>query len=138
MEKLSYRKSVATTSAALAFTALNSCSFEIDSYLTDPSNVQCDDKRTKSDLEGDGTSSFIVHGDKDKIATVTVRRKDDAVSVAVTGDVTGPPQDLESDGYTEPTPIVEGSELTAFGAGGAWVIDVRKDSVVIQGTCEGM
>lgn len=138
MEKLSYRKSTAAASAALAFIALNGCSFEIDSYLTDPSNVQCDDKRTKSDLTGDGMASFIVHGEDSKTVTITVRRKDDAVSVAVKGDITGPPQQLEADGFTAPTAMVEGSELTAFGAGGAWVIDAREDSVVIQGTCEGM
>ena len=46
--------------------------------------------------------------------------------------------DLEGDGYTKSTPLVDGAELSTFGAGGAWVIDARENSVVIQGTCEGL
>lgn len=123
--------------AALSAVALVGCS--VDSYLTDPSNVQCDGKRTKTDLEGDGMATFVVHGKEDgDVATVSVRRNDDKVSVGVSGDVTGPPQQLEEDGYTAPTPIVDGAELSAFGAGGAWIIDARNDSVVIQGSCDGM
>jgi len=73
------------------------------------------------------------------ISTITVRRESNEVSVKVEGDVTGPPQILELDGFTSPTPIVEGAELSTFGAGGAWVIDAREDnSVVIQGNCDGL
>jgi hypothetical protein len=82
---------------------------------------------------------FVVHGEeKGDGATVKVRRTDEGASVFVTGDVTGIPQQLEADGYTNPTPIVDGPELSAFGAGGAWIIDVRESSVVIQGTCDGI
>lgn len=137
MERLTNRKRNTLLATALSAVALTSCS--IDSYLTDPSNVQCDGRRTEVDLAGNGMSTFIVHGkQKGAIATVKVRRSGNEASVGVTGDVTGPPQQLEADGYTKPTPIVNGAELSAFGAGGAWIIDVRKDSVVIQGTCDGM
>jgi len=121
----------------LSATAIASCSF--DSYLTDPSNVQCDGKRTTADLKGDGAATFIVHGkEKDDVATVKVRRTGESASVGISGDVTGPPQQLEADGFTRPTPIIDGPELSTFGAGGAWIIDVRKGSVVIQGSCDGM
>lgn len=84
-------------------------------------------------------TTFIIHGSEEgDVATVQVRRDERGASVAVSGDVTGPPQQLEADGFTPPTPVVDGAELSAFGAGGAWVIDVREDRVVIQGTCEGM
>ena len=85
-------------------------------------------------------TTFIVHGEhKGDIATVKVRRSEAGASFRVSGDVTGPPQKLEADGFTAPTPLVKGgAELSAFGAGGAWIIDVRKDSVVIQGSCNGM
>lgn len=136
MERPAYKKR-AFAVATLSAVALAGCS--VDSYLTDPSNVHCDDKRTKSDLEGNGIATFIVHGKQEgDIATVKVRRNEEGASVAVTGDVTGPPQQLEEDGFTRPAPIVDGAELSAFGAGGAWIIDVREDSVVIQGSCEGM
>ncbi len=137
MEILRYKRSTAIVTAALSAAALTGCS--IDSYLTDPSNVQCNGKRTTADLEGNGMATFIVHGGEDgDVATVKVRRSEEGASVAVSGDVTGPPQQLESDGFTKPTPVVDGAELSTFGAGGAWVIDVRNDSVVIQGTCDGM
>ncbi len=137
MERLTPRRRNILAIAALSATALVGCS--VDSYLTDPSNVQCDGKRTKTELEGDGMATFVVHGKEDgDVATVSVRRNDDRVSVSVSGDVTGPPQQLEEDGYTAPTPIVDGAELSAFGAGGAWIIDARNDSVVIQGSCDGM
>ena len=137
MERFTNRKRNALLATALSAVALTSCS--IDSYLTDPSNVQCDGKRTEVDLSGNGMATFIVHGkQKDEVATVRVRRNGNEASVGVTGDVTGPPQQLEADGFTKPTPIVNGPELSAFGAGGAWVIDVRKDMVVIQGSCDGM
>ena len=136
MERMFYRR---TSVAAAALSALAMAGCSVDSYLNDPSNVQCDGKRTKADLEGSGMATFIVHGKEDgDVATVKVRRSDERASVGVTGDVTGPPQQLEADGFTAPTPIVEGAELSTFGAGGAWVIDVRDDSVVIQGSCEGM
>lgn len=137
MERLTSRRRNVLAIAALSATALVGCS--VDSYLTDPSNVHCDGKRTMADLKGNGMATFIVHGKQEgDVATVKVRRNDNEVSVNVGGDVTGPPQQLEADGFTAPTPIVDGAELSAFGAGGAWVIDARKDSVVIQGTCDGM
>lgn len=123
--------------AVLSLAAITGCT--IDSYHTDPSNVQCDGKRTKVDLAAEGMATFIVHGEQeDSVATVKVRRNPYGASVQVTGDVSGPPQQLEEDGYTAPVPVIDGSEISTFGAGGAWVIDVREDSVVIQGTCEGM
>lgn len=121
--------------SALSITALLGCS--IDSYLTDASDVQCDGKRTLAELEGDGMATFIVHGKDDAVATVQVRRNAAMVSVGVVGDITGPPQRLNEDGFTIPAPIVEGAELSAFAAGAAWVIDARKDSIVIQGSCRG-
>ena len=136
MEIISYRKSTALAAAALSALALSGC----DSYLLDTSDVQCDGKRTMQDLEGNGMATFIVHGkNKGDVATVKVRRNDEGASVMTTGNIAGtPPQVLGEDGFTKPLPIVEGSELSAFGAGGAWVIDVRNDSVVIQGSCDGM
>lgn len=136
MERLTSRKRNTLLAVVLSATALVGCS--IDSYLTDASDVQCDGKRTKTELEGNGMATFIVHGEDDSVATVQVRRSDEGVSVGVTGDVTGPPQQVEDDGFTAPTPIVDGAELSTFGAGGAWVIDAREDSVVIQGSCDGM
>jgi hypothetical protein len=134
-----YQKRNVLAATALSAVALGGCSINIDSYLTDPSNVQCDGRRTEADLSGDGLATFIVHGkDNDAVATVKVRRSGSDASVNVSGDITGPAQQLEADGFTAPTPIVDGSELSAFGAGGAWVIDVRKDTVVIQGDCDGM
>jgi hypothetical protein len=92
-----------------------------------------------TELSGDGMATFVVHGTKKgDIAAIAVRRADNSVSVGVTGKITGPPQQLEADGFTAPTPIVDGPELSAFGAGGAWIIDARKDSIVIQGSCDGM
>lgn len=137
MEILTPKRRNVLAIAALSAAALTGCS--VDSYLTDASNVHCDGKRTKTDLEGNGMATFVVHGKQEgDVATVKVRRNNEGVSVGVAGDVTGPPQQLEDDGYTAPTPIVDGAELSAFGAGGAWVIDVRNDSVVIQGSCDGM
>lgn len=134
-----YEKRSIIVANLLAVSAFSACSVGIDSYLNDPSDVQCDGKRTRSELSGDGRAIFTVHGKENgDVATVTVRREDDQVSVGVEGDVTGPPQQLEADGFTKPTPIVEGSELSAFGAGGSWIIDAREDSVVIQGSCDGM
>lgn len=139
MELSRYKKPAATIAAALSFTSLAACGLSIDSYLTDPSDVQCDGRRTEADLAMNGMATFIVHGKQPKdIATIKVRRNEQGASVGVTGEITGPPQQLEADGFTTPTPVVDGSELSAFGAGGAWVIDVRKDTVVIQGTCDGM
>ena len=137
METYPYKKRTAAALAALSAVALTGCS--IDSYLTDPSNVQCDGNRTRVDLVGNGMAPFVVHGkNKGDAAVVHVRRNAEGASVKVTGDVTGPPQQLAADGYTPPTPVVNGPELSAFGAGGAWVIDVQKDAVVIEGTCDGM
>jgi len=136
MERLTTRKRNSLLAVALSATALAGCS--IDSYLADASNVQCDGKRTKAELEGSGMATFIVHGEDDSVATVKVRRNEEGVSVGVTGDVTGPPQQLEDDGFTAPTPIVDGAELSAFGAGGVWVIDAHEDSIVIQGSCDRM
>jgi hypothetical protein len=137
MEKLTPRRRNILAIATLSATALAGCS--VDSYLTNPSNVHCDGKRTKTELQGNGTATFIVHGKEDAdVATVKVRRSNEGISVGVSGDVTGPPQQLEADGFTAPTPIVDGAELSAFGAGGAWIIDARNDGVVIQGSCDGM
>lgn len=137
MEVLRYRKSTSLVAAAVSTLALSSCS--VDSYHTDASAVHCDGERTKAELEDDGVATFIVHGEKDRIATVTVRREDDFASVKVEGDIEGrPPQEIAADGFSEPVEIVSGSELSTFGGGGAWLIDVRKDSVVIQGNCDGM
>lgn len=133
MERLTHIKRDFLLMAALSATAFAGCS--IDSYLTDASDVQCDGKRTRTELEGNGMATFVVHGEDDAVATVQVRRSEEGVSVGVTGDVTGPPQQLEEDGFTAPTPLVDGAELSTFGAGGAWVIDAREDSVVIQGSC---
>ena len=135
MEKLRFRSIIATN--LLAVTALTGCT--IDSYLNDPLGVRCDGKRTISDLAEGDIATFIVHGENEgEVASVHIRREDNEVSVKVDGDVTGPPQQLEDDGYTAPTPISDGSELATFGAGGAWVIDARDDSVVIQGSCDGI
>ena len=136
MERLRPRSHNTLLVVALSATALAGCS--IDSYLTNPSDVQCDGNRTKTDLEGNGMTTFIVHGEDDSVATVKVRRNNKGVSVGVTGNVTGTPQQLEADGFTAPIPLVNGAELSAFGAGGAWIIDAREDSVVIQGSCDGM
>jgi hypothetical protein len=137
MEKLLQARRNALVAATLAAAALSGCT--IDSYLTDPSNVQCDGRRTKVNLAVSGMAIFIVHGKHaGDSATVKVRRSEAGADVAVAGDVTGPPQVLEADGFSRVTPVVDGPELSAFGAGGAWVIDVREDSVVIQGTCDGM
>lgn len=137
MERLPDRRRTAIVKAALFAVALAGCSS--DGYSTDPSNVQCDGRRTMVDLEAGDTATFLVHGSQEgDVATVKVRRGEDDASVAVTGDVTGPPQQVGPDGFTPPIRIVEGAELSTFGAGGAWVIDVREDSVVIQGTCAGM
>lgn len=139
MERLIPRNNNLVAVAYLSAIALSGCTVDVDSYLNDQTNVQCDGKRTKADLNGDGMATFVVHGEKEAdAAIVSVRRKDDEVSVSVAGNVTGPPQQLEEDGYTAPTPIVDGTELAAFGAGAAWIIDAREDSVVIQGTCDGM
>ncbi len=136
MNRLKFKNRDALLAVTLSATALVGCS--IDSYLTDASDVQCDGKRTKADLKVNGMATFIVRGEDESNATVQVRRSEEGVSVGVTGDVTGPPQQLEDNGFTKPTPLVDGAELSAFGAGGAWVIDVREDSVVIQGSCDGM
>ena len=123
----------------LAVSALTACAFEIDSYHTDPSDVRCDDGRTKVELDGNGRVTFMAHGEKNKDPVViTVRRENDQVSVRAEGNITGPPQAVEQDGFSSPTPLVDGAELSTFGAGGAWVIDAREESVVIEGTCEGM
>jgi hypothetical protein len=127
MEKLSYKKRNALLATTLSAVALAGCT--IDSYLTDPSNVQCDGKRTKVELEGSGMTTFVVHGDKESdVATVQVRRTKEIASVAVS-------EGAQGEEFTDPTPVVEGPELNASAAGVSWVIDVRDDSVVIQGSC---
>ncbi len=137
MEIFPYKRRLAIVATALSAVALTGCS--IDSYLTDPSNVHCDGKRTKVELAVNGMATFIVRGkQKGDVATVRVRRSENGASVGVSGDITGPPQQLEADGFTTPTPVVKGAELSAFGAGAAWVIDVRNNSVVIQGSCDGI
>ena len=144
MERMHRKRPSIYLASAVASAALTGCSIWVDSYLTNPADVHCDGQRTKVDLEGDGVATFVVHGaehgdgDGKDVATVKVRRSGDEVSVMTSGDTSGPPQQVEADGFTAPTPLVEGAELSTFGAGGAWVIDVRPDSVVIQGTCDGM
>lgn len=137
MERFTPRRRTALVLAALSAVALANYSGE--GYLSDPSNVQCDNKRTKTELGDDGTAAFIVHGEQEgDIATVQVKRKDNGVSVSVSGDITGPPQQLGANGYTAPTPLADGAELSAFGAGGTWTIDAQNDGVVIYGSCDGM
>ncbi len=137
MEILSHKKRDSLLVFALSAIAFSGCS--IDSYLTNSADVQCDGKRTVADLSNNGLATFIVHGkQKGDLATIKVRRSEEGASVGVSGDVTDPPQQLEADGFTKPIPVVDGAELSTFGAGGAWVIDVRKDSVVILGACDGM
>jgi hypothetical protein len=134
------RKNLGRNRAAIALlplVALLGCT--VDSYLTDPSAVRCDGKRTKAALGEAGMATFIVRGEAEgNVASVQILREADTVKVRVDGDVTGPPQQLDADGFTKAINIVDGAELTAFAAGGAWVIDVREDSVVIQGSCDGM
>ncbi len=137
MEKISfYRRAVALT--ALSTAALVGCT--VDSYLNDTSDVQCDGKRTKTDLVVGGIATFIVHGSEaGRVATVQVKRDEQGASVKVEGDTDGAPmQTLDANGYTEPAPVVDGAELSAFGAGGAWIIDARKNEVVIWGSCDGI
>ncbi len=137
METLAHKKRNSILALALSASAIAGCS--IDSYLTDPSNVQCDGKRTEVDLSTNGLATFIVHGKQNAdVAVVKVRRNAAGASLAVSGEVTGPPQQREADGFTKPTPVVDGAELSTFGAGGAWVIDVRDSTVVIQGSCDDM
>ena len=137
MEKLT-RYRTAAVAATLSAAALTGCT--IDSYLTDASDVQCDGKRTKADLPEGGTTVFIVHGSEaGRIATMHIKRDQQGASVKVEGDSEGALEvALAPDGYTEPVPVTEGTELSAFGAGGAWVIDVRETDVVIQGSCGGL
>lgn len=139
MEKIT-RYRTAAVAAALSTTALAGCTVNIESYLTDASDVQCDGKRTKADLPEGGTTVFIVHGSEaGRIATVHIKRDLQGASVKVEGDTEDAPETvLAPDGYTEPVPVTEGTELSAFGAGGAWVIDVRESDVVIQGSCGGL
>lgn len=136
MEILRFRNKALVTTL-LSATALLGCS--IESYLTNTSAVKCDGKTTIDDLPVDGVATFIVHGRNDgETGIVQVRRNADGVSVKAESDIDGPPQQLMSDGFTPPVPIMEGSELTTFAAGGAWILDARDDSVIIQGTCDGL
>lgn len=131
-----FRRCSALLAIALSTTALPGCSISVDSYLTDASNVRCDGRRTEVDLARRGMATFIVHGKlQTDVATVKVRRNEAGASVAVSGDVTGPTQQLTGDRFTSPTPVVDGPELSAFAAGAAWAIDVREATVVINGTC---
>jgi hypothetical protein len=139
MEIFTHRSRNATAAAALSAALLTACSFSVDSYLTDASNVQCDGRRTEVDLSDDGMATFIVHGLHKRIATVKVRRSQGNASVAVSGDVAGSPPQLsaQADGFTTPVPVVNGAELSAYAAGGSWAIDVSQANVVIQGSCDG-
>ena len=110
----------------------------IDSYLNDPTDVQCDGRRTLSELSGDGVATFIVHGKGKNNGVITVRKEDGAVSLHADGIMSGPAAELDEDGYTIPVALRNGPELSAFVAGGAWIIDVRNKSVVIQGSCDGI
>lgn len=139
-EILSKRGLGLVTSLAIGALVLEGCSFTVDSYLTDPSNVKCDGKRTKTDLNGDGMASFVVHGKHTgELAIVKVRRAYDKASLSVVNDTANSPaQQYDKDGFSTPTSVVDGSELSVIAGGGAWVIDVRKDSVIIQGSCDGL
>lgn len=138
MERHRIKRAIVASLLAAPALALVGCSVEVDSYHTDSSDVRCDDGRTKSELRGDGLATFVVHGSgNEDPAVITVRRENDLVSVKVEGNVTGPVQELAMDGFTEPTPLVDGAELGTFGSGAAWVVDARPDSVTIEGTCEG-
>lgn len=136
MEFTRYRKPF----AAAAFVAVALAGCTIDSYLTDPSNVHCDGRRTKTELAVGGMATFIVHGKEDgRVAAVQVRRTEEGASVMQSGyNELGPPQQIEADGYSPVQAVVDGPELSTFAAGGAWIIDVRENSVVIQGSCDGM
>lgn len=125
MERFTYSKLavVATTMAALA---LPGCRVSIDSYLTDASGVQCDGRRTITDLRVGGVALFVVHGiDRGEEATVEVSRADTTVSVAVDDKPAGLPRPY----------VADGAELHVNAADGTWLIDVREDTVVIQGSC---
>lgn len=137
MEILNNKRRNALTAVTLSALALAGCSG--DKSLTDPSDVHCDNNRTQVSFEDQGITSFTVHGaEDDTVAVIEVRRQSNTVSTRVTGDVTGPPQQLEVDGFTKPTSIVDGPELSVFGVGGAWILDASQDSLSIQGSCDGL
>jgi hypothetical protein len=136
MRNTSFEKSRAVV-AGFSLFLLVGCG--VDSYLTDPSNVQCNGDRTQVNLAANGLAAFIVHGKhRGEVATIQVRRTEAGASTSVSGDVTGPPQKLESDGFTKPVPVGGGADLSAYAASGAWIIDVSKNTAVIQGSCVGM
>lgn len=117
--------------------ALGGCS--IDSYSNDAADVQCDGKRTMADLTAGGTTAFIVHGDDEgEVATLRLRRDETHASVAIAGQLADPLERLDEDGFNPPVSIVEGPELDVLAAGGAWIIDIRDRSAVIEGSCDGL
>jgi hypothetical protein len=137
MKELLRGKTLLAT-AVLSTAALAGCSMEVDSYLNNPAGVECDGNRTKVDLVGDGTVTFIVHGkEQEDVAAIQIRRKDNSVSERVNNDLMQPEQPA-TEGYSESTPVVNGPELYALAAKVGWVINVNKDSVIIQGSCDSL
>ena len=135
MEKIiSYKRRI-FTGATLALLVAG-CT--IDSYNNDTTNVRCDEGRTKTELVKNGFASFFVHDQKYSEAVVKVRRNEQGVSVAVEGDITGPPQEFEEDGFTKPIPFADPTSLNVFAANGNWIINVTDNSAVISGTCQGI
>lgn len=127
--------------AAMGTALLEGCTIGIDTTSTE--TVHCDGTRTIAKLDNGDETAFTVQGKaKEDIATIYVKRFDDLVAVKVSGDVTGPLQELDTDGYTEPidapTDKSDDTHLNAFGAGGAWFLDVGQDTVAIEGTCFGL
>ncbi len=122
----------------LAGVALSACA--VDSYLTDTTNVQCDSRRTRSELYGDGNAIFIVHGKKPSDqAVITVNRKDDLARVKIENDTSASPRTPDEESvFGEAIPIAEGPETHVIAGGGDWIIDVRATGVVIEGTCDGI
>jgi len=59
MEKYTTRRLFAAGNL-LAISAFTLTGCTVDSYLTDTSAVECDGKRTKTDLPDDGHATFIV------------------------------------------------------------------------------
>jgi hypothetical protein len=101
--------------------------------------VQCDGKEVTADFSNQDRATFVVHGkNRGDVAAVQVLKSSAGVSVAVEGTIIEPPHELEMDDFTEPVPLMEGSEVSTFAAGEVWVIDAREDTVVVQGTCDGM
>lgn len=125
--------------ALTASVALSSC-VAIDSYLTDTTDVQCDGRRTISDLSGDGNAIFVVHGkDPGDQAVITVNRQDDMIRVIAENDTSASQKEPKGEEtFTDPVPLGDGPEAFIAAGGGIWTLDARVDTVVIKGTCDGI